>query len=146
MKAVMALLLLAGTAVAQTADMTGDWMEPTGSVVRIDHCGSQLCMWVVTISNKAPSNLDVYNPDPARRSRPLCGLQIGSGFALRSPGNARDGTVYDPKSGRTYHGQIKLEGDQLYLRGYVGIPLFGETQTWTRPHSPVSPCKSEERH
>ena len=98
MRAVMALLLLAGTAVAQTADMTGEWMEPTGSVVRIDHCGSQLCMWVVTISNKAPSNLDVYNPDPARRSRPLCGLQIGSGFSLRSPGNARDGTVYDPKS------------------------------------------------
>jgi uncharacterized protein (DUF2147 family) len=145
MKIVLALLLTAGAAVAHTADMTGEWIEPTGSVVRIDHCGPQLCMWVVTISSKAPSTFDIYNPDPARRSRSLCGLQIGSGFSLHSPGDARDGTVYDPKSGKTYHGQIKLEGDRLYLRGYVGIPLFGETQTWTRPSSLVSPCKSDER-
>ena len=145
MKILLASLLFAGTAVAQTANITGEWMEPTGSVVRIDHCGPQLCMWVVVISSKAPSTFDIYNPDPAKRSRSLCELQIGSGFSLRSPGNARDGTVYDPKAGKTYHGQMTLSGGKLYLRGYVGIPLFGETQTWTRPSRPVTPCKSGDR-
>ena len=142
--AILALVATAWCARAQTAGLTGEWIEPTGSVVRIDHCGEQLCMWVVTISKKAPSTLDIYNPDPSKRSRPICGLEIGSGFSVRSPGDARDGTVYDPKTGKTYHGQIRLDGGKLSLRGYVGIPFFGESQTWTRPASPVSPCKSVE--
>lgn len=145
MKIALALLLFAGTAAPQTVGLTGEWIEPTGSVLRIDHCGPRLCMWVVAISNRAPSKFDIHNPDPTKRSRSLCGLQIGSGFSLRSPGDARDGTMYDPKTGKIYHGQIKLEGDKLYLRGYVGIPLFGETQTWTRPSSPVIPCESGDR-
>lgn len=145
MKIHLALLLFAGTAVAQTAHMTGEWVEPAGSVVRIDHCGPQLCMWVVAISSKAPSTFDIHNPDPAKRSRSLCGLQIGSGFSLHSPDNARDGAIYDPKAGKTYHGQMILNGDKLYLRGYVGIPLFGETQTWTRPSRHVTPCRSDDR-
>jgi uncharacterized protein (DUF2147 family) len=142
MRIALTLLLLAGIAAAQSNDITGEWVEPTGSVIRIDHCGQQLCMWVVAVSRKAPSEFDIYNPDPSKRSRSLCGLEIGSGFTLRSPIDARDGTVYDPKSGKTYHGQIRLDGGRLSLRGYVGIPLFGETQTWTRPPAPVNPCKS----
>jgi uncharacterized protein (DUF2147 family) len=97
-------------------------------------------MWVVAIGPKAPSKLDIYNPDPAKRTRELCGLQIGSGFLIHTPDEARDGTLYDPKTGKTYHGNAKLVGNRLELRGYVGIPLFGETQTWTRPESPVAEC------
>ena len=72
--------------------------------------------------------------------RALCGLEIGRGFTLRTPVEARDGTLYDPKSGKIYHGQLKLNGNKLELRGYVGIPLFGETQIWTRPNAPVKTC------
>jgi len=138
-------LLLIGLAIvavaqAQQSEITGQWIEPTGSAIRIDHCGPQLCMWVVAISPKAPAPFDIYNPDPAKRKRSLCGLEIGSGFSLRTPGEARDGTLYDPKSGKTYHGQLKLNGNKLELRGYVGIPLFGETQIWTRPYAPVKTC------
>ena len=133
-------LLLGCAARAQPEGITGQWTEPTGSVIRVDHCGSQICMWVVSISPKAPAPLDIYNPDPAKRKRSLCGLQIGSGFSMRSPEEARDGTLYDPKSGKTYHGQVKLIGNRLELRGYFGFPLFGETQMWTRPVAPVKAC------
>ena len=135
-------LALAVTAGAQPDAITGQWVEPTGSVIRIDRCGDQMCVWVVSLSKKAPSSFDIYNPDPAKRSRPLCGLQIGTGFIPRSPGEARDGTLYDPKTGKTYHGQMKLNGSRLDLRGYVGLPLFGETQIWTRPTSPVMSCST----
>ena len=125
---------------AQPAGFTGQWIEPTGSVIRVDRCGERVCMWVVAIGPKAPAKLDIYNPDPAKRKRGLCGLQIGSGFMIRTPDEARDGTLYDPKTGKTYRGNIKLVGNKLELRGYVGIPLFGENQTWTRPGSPVTEC------
>jgi len=136
------LIALASVTMAQgqQPEITGQWIEPTGSAIRIDYCGTQLCMWVVAISPKAPAPFDVYNPDPAKRKRSLCGLEIGRGFTLRTPGEAREGTLYDPKSGKTYHGQLKLNGNMLELRGYVGIPLFGETQIWTRPYAPVKAC------
>ena len=138
------LMFVALTAVcglrAQPAGFTGQWIEPTGSVIRIDGCGERICMWVVAISPKAQATVDIHNPDPAKRTRPLCGLQIGSGFVVRTPNEARDGTLYDPKTGKTYHGNIKLDGNNLELRGFVGIPLFGESQTWTRLKTPINDC------
>jgi uncharacterized protein (DUF2147 family) len=100
-------------------------------------------MWVIGISQKAPSTLDIHNPDPGKRGRSLCGLQIGSGFVVRSQDEAGDGTLYDPKSGKTYHGQLKLQGNQLELHGYIGFPLFGETQIWTRPVAPIMTCSQK---
>ena len=125
---------------AQPAGLTGQWVDPNGAVIRIDRCGERICMWVAALSSKAPSKMDIYNPDPAKRTQPICGLQIGSAFVMHAPNDARDGTLYDPKTGKTYHGNIKLDGNRLQLRGYIGIPLFGESQTWTRPTAPVTGC------
>ena len=134
--ALMAPLVLA----AQPAGMLGNWQTPLGSIVRIDRCGANLCLWIVYLSPSAPSKTDTYNPNPALRSRPLCGLQIGGGFTLSGPGRASGGTLYDPKSGKTYRGAMTAEGDKLELRGYVGIPLFGRSEAWTRAAAPASPC------
>jgi uncharacterized protein (DUF2147 family) len=141
----LSLALVSATG-AQSNEITGQWTEPTGSVIRIDSCGPHICMWLDAIGPKAPSNFDIHNPDPAKRKRSLCGLQIGNGFAPRSPVEAGDGKLYDPKSGKTYHGQMKLNGNRLELRGYVGFPLFGETQIWARPVAPVSACTSSGEH
>ncbi len=138
----MFALATAGMLSAQSGGITGLWVEPTGSVIRVDHCGEQICLWIVSISHSAPSDLDIFNPDPAKRAQPICGMKIGSGFEMRGTDEARNGTLYDPKSGKTYHGAIKLDGSRLELRGYVVIPLFGETQTWTRPTAPVKACSA----
>ena len=43
------------------------------------------------------------------------------------------GTVLDPKNGKIYKGKIWAVGaDRLRMRGFVGIPLLGRSQTWTR--------------
>ena len=45
-----------------------------------------------------------------------------------------NGEVLDPKNGKVYHAQMLLSpnGQELTLRGYIGIPLFGRNQTWKR--------------
>lgn len=44
------------------------------------------------------------------------------------------GTVLDPDNGKVY--RVKLtpsaDGRTMELRGYIGIPLFGRTEQWTR--------------
>ena len=42
------------------------------------------------------------------------------------------GKIYNPKNGKTYKCTIWLEGNNLKVRGYLGI--FYETQTWKRGH------------
>ena len=45
------------------------------------------------------------------------------------------GFIYDPNSGKTYRGKIKLtDPDTLRLRGYIGISLLGRTEVWKRQH------------
>jgi uncharacterized protein (DUF2147 family) len=42
------------------------------------------------------------------------------------------GKILDPKNGKTYNVSIQVvdNGQKLNVRGYIGMPLFGRTQTW----------------
>lgn len=136
------VLTLAGCARLhpQAASMMGEWREPTGAVLRVDRCGSQVCIWIAVLSQHADAPTDIHNPNASLRGRALCGLQIGSGFVLRDAAHATDGSLYDPKTGKTYHGMMTAESGRLDLRGYIGVPLFGRSQTWTRLAVPVKAC------
>lgn len=68
-----------------------------------------------------------------RRDQPALGLVIIRN--MKSDGDAwTGGDVLDPENGKVYTATLRLEdgGKVLKLRGYVGVPLFGRTQTWTR--------------
>jgi len=44
-----------------------------------------------------------------------------------------NGQILDPKTGKIYSCSMSLEGyDNLKVRGYLGISLFGRTQIWKR--------------
>ena len=110
-------------------------------MIEVVSCGERVCARLIGISRSAPSQVDGLNPNAALRNRPLCGLEIGSGFKPVDAGRAEDGKLYDPKSGKTYSGSIQRDGDKLALRGYVGLKVFGRTEIWT-PATPVAPvCK-----
>ena len=110
----------------------GDWKTPDGSVVRTFPCQGSLCIKIISVTPTAPGTLDSNNPDAALRRRSLCNLVIGIGFALDGATAASGGQLYDPESGKTYRGKIDLTGDILKLRGYIGLALFGRTETWER--------------
>jgi uncharacterized protein (DUF2147 family) len=139
------ILLLASftgsaTLQAQTSPFLGDWQVPSGTIVRIDQCSSDFCMRIVFISPTADATTDIHNPDATLRARSLCALEIGSHFHLSDSTHATGGTIYDPKSGNTYHGTMAVEGDIVRLRGYVGISLFGRTEIWHRVKGSHASC------
>ena len=125
---------------AQTPSMIGDWTEPTGSVIRVDHCGNRICMWLIALGKQIMVSTDIYNPDPKLRGRPLCGLLIGSGFVARDAAHATGGTLYDPKTGGSYRGLLSAQGSTLVVRGYLGAPFFGRSETWPRTTGQVNSC------
>lgn len=76
---------------------------------------------------------DVKNPDLALRARDLIGLEILKDFEFDGEKIWEDGTIYDPREGKTYSCKITLTNQNvLSVRGYVGISLFGRSETWTR--------------
>jgi uncharacterized protein (DUF2147 family) len=135
-------LLLSASAVAFAAThtgVTGDWKTTTNSIVRVAPCRSAsstadqtVCLTIVQVPPSAPETTDQENPDTSLRTRPLCGLAVGTGFHQGDPSHLTGGHLYDPKSGRTYKGRITAEGDTLQLHGYIGISVFGRTETWHR--------------
>ncbi|HEU5443126.1 MAG TPA: DUF2147 domain-containing protein [Steroidobacteraceae bacterium] len=135
----MATVSAHARAPAQTPTVLGYWRTPSGAVVRIAPCGRKLCAQIAELSLGNHPLTDMRNPDPRLRSRPLCGLRIGAGFLETDPQHASRGRLYDPKSGRTYSGQMAAEGNFLHLRGYLGMPIFGRTETWSRASKPP-PC------
>lgn len=78
--------------------------------------------------------LDKENPDPKLRSRKTLGLVILKDFVFDDD-EWEDGSIYDPKSGKTYNSYMKLENkDKLAVRGYIGRSWMGlgRTTEWTR--------------
>jgi uncharacterized protein (DUF2147 family) len=131
---------------ARPEQILGRWLsENKRGVIDIYPCnGDQLCgklVWLIEPLKDGRPILDDKNPDPALRARPRCNLVIMGGFKHSEPLRWTDGWIYDPDSGKTYHAQMFLEKpDLLQLRGYVGIPLFGETNTWTRADPNKGSC------
>lgn len=80
-----------------------------------------------------PGRLDTKNPDKSLRSRKLLGAEILTGFVYAGDNTYEDGKIYDPDSGNTYSCTMTLDkNNNLQVRGYVGISLFGRTETFTR--------------
>lgn len=76
--------------------------------------------------------VDRKNEDPNRRTKPLIGLTMMRDFAY-DDGEWSDGYIYNPSDGKEYKGYIKMQDpNTLDVRGYIGISLFGKTDTWTR--------------
>ncbi len=138
-----ALSITALFAHADVADrgLLGIWKEPGGGMIQVESCGPALCLKLVGLPRDAPSTVDGLNPDESLRTRALCGLEIGQGFQRKDGQHADGGSLYDPKSGRTYKGTIASEGNTLKLRGYVGIKAFGRSETWMRSSGEARTCR-----
>lgn len=68
-----------------------------------------------------------------RRGKPLRGMVIMRN--LKAEGDDYvDGDILDPDNGTVYRCRLRLAegGRALVVRGYVGISLFGRSQTWER--------------
>ena len=123
---------------AQNADaILGKWLNPTGEgQVLIYKKGNKFfgrLNWI-----KFPNDIngkpktDIKNPNTSLRSRPELGLELLKDFTYDGDKTYEDGTIYDPKSGKTYSCKMILNSNKLKIRGYIGISLLGRTEVWTR--------------
>ena len=121
-------------ALAAAASPVGDWeTQDRTAIVTITPCGPSLCGRVSKVLATQPGipTTDVHNPKPALRNRPIDGLSVLSGFNW-SGTQWIGGTIYDPKTGKTYRSKMSVAADGgLKVSGCV---LFiCETQRWSRP-------------
>jgi uncharacterized protein (DUF2147 family) len=143
--AAMGFVLAAGAAMAQPGPQ-GWWMDQSGKAgILIAACGGDLCgriEWLkAPLDSLGKPKTDVHNHSVSLQSRPVCGLQILGNFSPATAGGWKGGWIYDPDSGKTYKSVMHLALDgTLRVRGYVGIPLFGRSEVWTRPGAPLTPC------
>ncbi len=80
--------------------------------------------------------VDDKNEDPSLQSRPIMGLKLLKDFVFDGDDEWEDGTIYDPKKGKTYSCYMEFPDennkDRLKIRGYIGVSLLGRTVYWTR--------------
>jgi uncharacterized protein (DUF2147 family) len=129
--------ILGAVAPASAGDPAGKWLTKDGNAtVNIARCGEAMCGTIVAL--KEPNDpasgkpkTDGNNPDAAKRSRSIIGLQM---FEMK-PGTTADqwdGQLYNAEDGKTYTGSITLTGaTTLDLKG-CAFALLCKTQTWTR--------------
>ena len=135
--ALAALALVAAPALAADDPAFGHWLtESKTAIVRVEACGASACAviaWLETPLTPAGEPVtDINNEDPALRDRPVCGLSLASGFSQDGPGTWTGGEIYNGEDGKTYSANMTAQSDgTLLLRGYVGLPIFGASQTWT---------------
>jgi uncharacterized protein (DUF2147 family) len=137
------LVLTAMSSTALAADLRGVWLtEDKDAALTITNCGGQLCgriIWLESATDRSGSlRLDQNNPDPAKQTQRVCGLVVISGLKPSGP-DTWDGSVYNPQDGQTYSGNVTVLSDEaLKVRAYLGLPIFGRSQTWTRVNSPAA--------
>lgn len=51
-----------------------------------------------------------------------------------NPGRWNGGEILDPHNGKTYRCTVQISdhNQKMKVRGYIGMPLFGRSQTWER--------------
>ncbi len=142
MKSLLALILsFAATAAFAQASPVGLWKtiddetKAEKSYVRIVDDGGVL-------SGRIERLINPSKPDPvcdactdARKGQPITGMTIVEGVKKNPDESFWDGgSILDPNNGKTYKVRLtpKDDGKTLDVRGYIGMPLLGRTQTWHR--------------
>jgi uncharacterized protein (DUF2147 family) len=106
------------------------------STIRIEQQGGELVGTIVEtfLRPGEPAHPTCERCSGEFKDKPIVGLRFMWG--LTGSGRQFDGgRVLDPEDGKIYRVKITLspDGQRLDVRGYVGVSMFGRTQTWKRP-------------
>ena len=140
--AALGLVLVASIAHAQ-ATPAGLWktVDDDGkketSLIRITESGGVLTGRIERLldpASKADAVCDKCTDD--RKDKPIVGMMLIRGVKQSESDKTRwdGGEILDPDNGKTY--KVRLTpgeaGKTLKVRGYIGAPIIGSTQTWIR--------------
>ncbi len=141
MKSLFAVALLSPVLAFAQSTPVGLWKtidddgKTAKSLVRISEQGGTLVGSIDKLLDPtAPPDARCDKCSDDRKDKPVLGLQIIRGVKPDGDGLWGHGEILDPNNGKTYRTRLKPVdgGKKLEVRGYVGAPLFGRTQTWVR--------------
>ncbi len=135
------LILAAGSVFAQ-ATPVGAWKtiddktKTEKAIVRITEAGGVLSGKIEKLLAPDAKHDGVCDKcEDDRKGKPIVGMEILRGVKKGSEDGVWDGgTILDSAEGKIY--KVRLQpvdgGKKMEVRGYVGLPLLGRTQTWIR--------------
>ena len=141
MKSLFAAALLSPVLAFAQATPVGLWKtidddgKTAKSLVRISEQGGTLTGSIDKLLDPtAPPDAKCDKCSDDRKDKPVLGLQIIRSVKPDGDGLWGHGEILDPNNGKTYRTRLKPVdgGKKLEVRGYIGAPLFGRTQTWVR--------------
>lgn len=124
------VLLLAATPAFAGPSPAGRWITASGNVeVEIAPCGNALCGTITKVlANRSMAGPGAEMP----KDVPGVGTRILTGLASRDD-TQWYGELLNRETGKVYDCVVKPVGDdEIEVRPYVGLPLFGQTQSWRR--------------
>jgi uncharacterized protein (DUF2147 family) len=116
------------------------WLTESGNLeVKLAACGDALCGTVVNVLANKSMGAPGSEMQPVD-TRPALGMVILSD--LRASGGVEwKGEIYNRENGKHYSAIVTHPTtDQLVIRAYVGLPVFGKTQVWRL----VNPTKASQ--
>jgi uncharacterized protein (DUF2147 family) len=133
------LCAVMGLAVAQTTPVglwrtIDDETKTEKSLVRITESAGVLSGKIEKLADPAKANAVCDKCSDDRKDQPVVGMTIIRNVRLSDPGVWEGGEILDPNNGKLYRVRLRPTdgGKQLDVRGYIGAPLLGRTQTWIR--------------
>jgi uncharacterized protein (DUF2147 family) len=105
------------------------------SLVRITEAGGTLTGKIEKLMDPTKQDAKCDKCSDARKDQPVLGMTIITGVRAGSDKALWEGgEILDPNNGKAYKVRIKPidGGKKLEVRGYIGAPMLGRTQTWIR--------------
>ncbi len=141
----VSLIIMASSAFGEDEDrILGLWNTSGNPTIEIFRCGENYCGKIAKLERPnypaddeggmaGQPRVDLNNPDPNLRTRPLLGMQLCEGFTYSGGDVWKSGRIYDAGSGKIYKCKMTLtDPNRLEVRGYIGFSLLGRTEIWIR--------------
>ena len=106
------------------------------ALIRITETGGELQGKIEKLfleADVAEKNPKCDKCEGSNKDQPIVGMTIL--FGLKKDGDEyTGGKILDPGNGKLYSSKLSVmeKNTKLNVRGYIGAPMFGRTQTWLR--------------
>jgi uncharacterized protein (DUF2147 family) len=138
-RTLLCLLSSAVVSIAFAQSPAGLWKtidDATGkekAMVRITESAGVFTGKVEKLLDPAKQDSKCDECTDSRKGQPVLGLTIIRNIK-KGEGHWDGGDILDAANGKVYRARLTLSEDnkKLDVKGYIGVPLLGRTQTWQR--------------
>lgn len=122
----------------------GIWAT-TGTMIEVSAAGEGLSARIIALKHPnwrekdgvgriGEPKTDLHNPDESQHDKPMIGLEMLHDYRFKK--GKWQGKLYLPTNGSNWTSTARIKKGELRLRGYIGVSMFGKTQSF----APLESC------